>query len=453
MTEKLSKHSGMNRRGFLKLTGTATVGSAALAGSVLTGAAPASAAIMGSASRAAPLPDAKGARVVVVGGGWAGLSMSKYLKKENPDFDVVMLEPNSMFFSCPLSNLWLANVVTTDSLIRSYSDAAHNNGYIWLQAALTDLDRDAKIAYTSLGTISYDYIVLAPGIDYNYNSIGVEDPAEQYALAQAYPAAFKPGSEHLSLKAKLDNFEEGVFLLNVPQGNYRCLPGPYERAALIASYFKKEGIPGKVVLLDPNAKPTIKADGFLAAFNELYGDTLEYVVSTKIMGVDMGAKKVATEFDEVEFTDAAIYPQVRASRLIENVGLANPDSAQFEANIDQLKNHAMGDEHTYVIGDSRPMPFSKSGNTANTEAKIIARRIAMHAAGKDMAWESPRTICFSMVDSDPEESIMVDAKYAHDGNGAGWGFTDVTMINDRSGDLAKSNVEWGEGLFRDMFEA
>ncbi len=442
----------LNRRGFLKLSGSSTIGAAAATG-LVGGAQPAAAAVMGSASRAAPLPDAKGPRVVVVGGGWGGLTMAKYLKKHNPAFDVVMLEPSSVFFSCPLSNLWLDGVVGTDLLIHSYVDAAKNNGYVWLQAALTDLDRDAKRAYTSLGTIDYDYIVLAPGIDYMYESFGIEDPAEQYMVAQTYPAAFKPASEHLSLKAKLDNFDEGVFLLTVPPGNYRCLPGPYERACMIASYFKREEIPGKVVLIDPNDKPTIKAEGFLAAFSDLYSDTLEYMTSAKIEGIDLANKTVKTDFDEIRFNDAAIYPRVRASRLIENLGLADEKSAQLEAKIDQLKNHIIGDEYTYVVGDARPMPFSKSGNTANTEAKIIAKRIAMHAQGKDMDWESPNTICYSMVGDNPQESIMVDAKYKHDGTGNNWGFTDVTMINDRSTDLAKANIEWGKGLYRDMFSS
>ena len=452
MSQDNTSASRINRRGFLKLSGSTAAGAAAAGAAGLAGSAmPAAAAVMGAASRPAPLPEAKGARVVVVGGGWAGLTMAKYLKKHNPAFDVVLLEPSSVFFSCPLSNLWLDGVVSTDLLMHSYVDAANNNGYIWLQAALTDLDREAKRAYTSLGTIDYEYIVLAPGIDYMYEAIGVEDPAEQYMVAQAYPAAFKPASEHLSLKAKLDNFDEGVFALSVPEGNYRCLPGPYERACMIAAYFKREEIPGKVVLLDPNPKPTIKAEGFLAAFEELYKDTLEYVTSTKITGVDLANKTIKTDFDDVRFADAAIYPRVRASRLIENLGLANEKSAQLEANIDQLKNHIVGDEYTYVVGDSRPMPFSKSGNTANTEAKIIAKRIAMHAQGKDMPWESPRTICYSMVGDNPQESIMVDAKYKHDGTGNGWGFTDVTMINDRTEDLGKANIEWGKGLYRDMF--
>ena len=452
MAEKKTtgRRAGLDRRDFLKTAGLAGAGAVAGMGGIAGSAAPAAAAIAGPLGRAADLPPRKGQRVVVVGGGWSGLTLAKYLKKANADFDVVLVEPNAMFMSCPLSNLWLGGVIGIDILLHSYVEAARNNGYVWLQAMLVQLDREKRRAWTTAGYIDYDYIVLAPGIDYDYPSLGVKDPAEAAMVAQAYPAAFKPGSEHLSLKEKLDNFEEGAFVLNVPPGNYRCLPGPYERACMIASYFKKEGIKGKVLLLDPNEEPTIKAEGFLKAFEELYKDVLEYHTAMTITGVDVGKNRVITEFGEIEFADASLYPRVRAARLIEDLGLNDPKSRQYEAKIDPFFYNVPGDLHTYVTGDSRSQPFSKSGNTANTEAKVVAKIIAARAAGKEPKWESPNTICYSMVNTDPNESIMVDAKYTFTKD-KGWDFTDVKLITERSRQLGKANIEWGKGLYRDMF--
>ncbi len=442
--------AGLGRRDFLKGAALATAATGAGLVSAGSGASPAMAAIAGPMSRPAGLPRPAGQRVIVVGGGWSGLTMAKYLKKNNPKFDVVMIEPNATFFSCPLSNLWLGGVVETDLLLHSYTDAAKNNGYIWLQGMLVQLDREKRRAFTTAGYIDYDYIVLSPGIDYNYASVGVKDPGEAARLAQTCPAGFKPGSEHLSIKAKLDDFEEGVFLLNVPPGNYRCLPAPYERACMIASYFRAEGIKGKVVLLDPNEKPAIKANGFLAAFRELHKGYIDYQTAATITGVDVAGKTVETEFGKVEFADAAIYPRVRAARLIEDLGLTDPESLQMEGRIDHFRYTVPGDDHTYICGDARPMPFSKSGNTANTEAQIVAKMIAARARGEDSPWESPNTICYSMVDANSRESIMVDARYKFT-KGKGWGFTDVKMIEKRSKKLGKANIEWGKGLYRDMF--
>ena len=440
--------SGPSRRGFLTLAGAAAAGGMASGASAAADASPY---VSGPLARPAPLHEPRGPRCLVIGGGWAGLTLAKYLRKQAPDFDVVLVEPSSLFFSCPLSNLWLGEVIDLGLLTHSYVDAARAAGYRWLQAMLVDVDRHKRRAFTSAGYIDYDWLVLAPGIDYHYPSLGVNDPAEQAMLATHWPAGFRPGSEHLSLKAKLEDFEEGIFLLNVPPGNYRCYSGPYERACIIAGWMKREGIKGKVVLLDPHERPAIKADGFLAAFERFHKDHLEYVTGVEISGVDVGKRVVRTEFDEYPFTDAAIYPRVRAARLIEQLGLAREDSRQFEADIDPLKYNIRGDERVYVLGDARPMPFSKSANTAYTEAQYVARLIAARARGEDVAWESPVTSCHSMVSLDPPMSISIESRYSHDGNGKNWGFASVKLVEEPSEGLGMANVEWGKGLFRDLF--
>ncbi len=439
----------LDRRQFMRMSGG---GAAAVAAGAATLAAvrPAAAAQSGRTGRPAELPAATGPRCVVVGGGSSGVTIAKYLKKENPAFDVVLVEPNATYMSCFLSNLWLDDLISLETLQHSYIDAARNGGYVWLQGKLIDLDRETKRAFTSEGYIDYQYIVLAPGIDYNYAAFGLDDPALAIACAQNFPAGFKPGSEHLSIRRKLAEFEGGTFLLTVPTGNYRCLPAPYERACMIANYFQKNSIAGKIVLLDPNAQPFApKAPGFLAAFSELYGDIIDYQPSTTIQSVDPLGKTVTTDFDTISFDDAAIYPRVRAAKLIEDLGLNDPNSPQMEADIDTFKYWAKGDHTCYVTGDCRPMAYSKSGNTANTEGHYVARLIAAVEAGRDIDWESPQTICYSMVNGTPEEAIVVKARY----NKEDFTFTDVELDNTRSAAVAAAAREWGEGLYRDMFGA
>ncbi len=449
MTSQPHKPSkGIERRGFLKLSAGSTAAAAAVGAGLLTGGTtPASAKMTGRTNRAADLPAATGPRCVVVGGGVSGLTMARALKKANPKFDVVMVEPNATYFSCVLSNLWLADLLDLKALVYSFCDAAKDGNYTWLQGKLIDLDRDAKRAYTSEGYIDYKYIVIAPGIDYNYASVGIKDPAMAEMCAMNYPAAFKPGSEHLTLKKKLEGFEGGTFVSTVPTGNYRCLPGPYERACMIAAYFQKNKIKGKIILLDPGEKPFAPlATGFLAAFSELYKDVLEYKPSTDIKSVDPIKKTVTTEFDTIKFEDATIYPRNRASKIIEQLGLHDPKSPQLEADINVYTYACKGDNTCYVTGDARPMGMSKSANTANTEAHYVARRIAAREAGKEIEWESPTTLCFAPTNAYPEEAVMVQAKYKKDG----FGFTDVTLDNKRSESTAKAGREWYKGLVRDM---
>ncbi len=443
--------SGASRREFLKLTGLGTLAAGGALATSSAEAAPASPRLAGPLTQPAPLPKAKGPRCVIIGGGWSGLTLAKYLREAEPRFDVVLVEPSSLFFSCPLSNLWLGEVIDLDLLTHSYVDAARAGGYVWLQAMLADLDREKRRAWTTAGYVDYDYLFLAPGIDYHYPSLGVDDPEQQAMIATHWPAGFRPGSEHLSIKRKLEDFEEGVFLLNVPPGNYRCYSGPYERACVIAGWLKREGIAGKVLLLDPHERPAIKADGFLHAFETFHKDHLEYVPGTTITGIDPEGQKVMTEFDEYDFADACIYPRVRASRLIERLGLAKRNSPQFEADIDPLKYNVRGDERVYVTGDARPMPFSKSANTAYTEAQYVARLVAARENGRDEPWVSPVTSCHSMVSIDPPMSISIESRYRHDGKGDGWDFAGVKLIEEPSEGLGKANVEWGRGLYLDLF--
>ena len=440
------------RRDFLKISGTTVAGVASgLSASALAAARLDSTPGAVTLGRRAELPKARGQRVVVIGGGWSGLTIAKYLRKENPKFDVVLIEKRAMFMSCPISNLWLADVVNLEFIHRSFLDAAKNGGYIFFNATVVDIDRTSRKVYTEQGYVNYDYLVLAPGIDYDYASIGVSNPEDEYALKTQYPAGFMPGSEHISIKNKLDGFEGGIFLLTVPSGNYRCLPGPYERACMVAAIFKKNKIKGKVVLLDANPDITIKKDGFHAAFDQIYKGILEYHKNSAIKSVDVAKREVRTDFDTFKFDDAAIYPRIRASKLIEQLGLVNPESPQKEANIDVLKYNVIGDKRVYVTGDSRPMPYSKSGNTANSEGRFVAKVIAARAAGKEVDWESPRTICYSGVAIDPLQSISVDARYQYNSKEKSFAFDKVQMFEKWDAARGQANLEWARGLYRDMF--
>jgi NADH dehydrogenase FAD-containing subunit len=447
----------ITRRDFMKVSGitTAAVAAGAVGGVLGASATAAGAAdkkvMVGTGSQAS-LPKAKGPRVVIVGGGTSGLTIAKYVKKENPKLDVVLVEKRDMYSSCFSSNLWYADLVNLEFLANhSFLDAARNNNYTFLNATCIGLDRTSRTVYTNVGEIKYDYLVLAPGIDYDYTRIGVTDPDKEYLLRTQYPAGWTMPTEHVTIRDKIRSFEGGVFVQTVPSGNYRCLPAPYERACMIASYFKKNKIKGKVLVLDHNADITIKAKGFHAAFDELYKGTIEYVKAAEISDVDPVKKVIKTTFDSYSFDDAAIYPGVRASRLIEQFGLVDPASPQKEAHIDPFKYNIIGDERVYVTGDSRSQPYSKSANTANSEGQYVAKLIAARSMGKDIEWVSPHTICYSMVNADPMEAIAVDAAYAYDATKKSFGFTNVKMLEDRNLSKGQATLEWAKGIYRDLF--
>lgn len=294
--------------------------------------------------------------------------------------------------------------------------------------------------------------MLAPGIDYNYASVGIKDPTAMQMLRTHYPAGFVSGSEHITLKRKVEEFKKGVFVLTVPPGIFRCIASVYERACIIAASFKKRKLPAKVLLIDPRNNPAVNSVGFLAAFEELYKDQLEYMPLSTIQNIDPVAKTIRTDFDDIKFSDAAIYPRVRAARMIQEFGLADPKSLQKEANIDSFNYNIIGDEHTYVIGDSRPMPFSKSASVARGEGGHVAKVISARTQGKSIPWVTPESVCYSMVDPDAKKSIVSHSYYQFSQATKQWEFArNSKSTDDRSKDLGRQTVEWSEKQFKDLF--
>ena len=404
----------------------------------------------------APLADATGPRVVVVGGGWSGLSVAKYTKIFAPNADVVLVEQRHEFVSCPLSNLWIVDKIELEYLTHDYLQAARKNNYTYFHATAVDLDKENQILKTSNGNIKYDYLVFAPGIDYDYSK-WTKDIAFENRLRQEYPAGFIPGSEHITLRNKVMNFKGGNFILTVPAGNYRCLPAPYERACVIADYFKQKKLDAKVILLDENNTITIKEKGFHSAFKELYADYIEYIPGTIITKIDLDDKIVHTEFDQFEFEDAAFYPHVRGAKILERVGLAKDAKNKLEAHINPLTYEAIGVKNIFISGDSRPMGFSKSGNTSNSEGHFVASLIAQKInKTKDIKWEPPTTTCFSAVSIEPEQAIYIYTQYSYDKTSDTFDFAGTLSSENwkKHGRVNASSIyDWAEALYSDMFDA
>ncbi len=416
-------------------------------------------------STKAPIPDTKQPRVVILGGGWSGLSVAKTVTAFAPKADVILVEKRHEFISCPVSNLWLVDQVELDYITHDYLQAARNYNYTFFNATAIGIDKKKRILKTSEGDIAFDYLVLSPGIDYDYSK-WTTDTALVTRLKQEYPAAFIPGSEHMTLKSKIHNFKGGNFILTVPGGNYRCLPAPYERACLIADYFKQKKLKAKVILLDENNAITIKKKGFSSAFEELYADYIEYVPNAAITGFDLDKKIVSTEMEDYEFEDAAFYPRVRGAKILETMGLAKDAKDMMEGHINSLTYEVIGEKDIFIAGDARPMGFSKSGNTSNTEGKyvgsIVAKRINKEEAP---AWEPPITMCFSAVATKPAKAIYIFTQYSFDKKDKDpkhvkfedwkkFSFSNTMSSENwkKDGDVdADSILSWSAALYFDMF--
>jgi len=399
----------------------------------------------------------KDPHVVVVGGGWSGLAFARNIRKFAPETKVTLVEKREFFFSCPVSNAWMFDLVDMDFITHSFIDAANSHDYTYLHAEVMGFDAKKNILETTQGELNYDYLIFATGIEYDYTKWSKGDKVFEKRLQREYPAAFVAGSEHLTLKRKIQNYKGGNFILTVPAGNYRCLSGPYERASLLADHIKHNKIDGKVILLDANNTVTIKEEGFLSLFKELYKDELVYHSSYNIEKIDLDRKVVIDDFDEeIAFEDAAFYPDVKAPKLLEELGLTIKTAYnRVEANLDVYTNRFKGYDNVFGCGDLRPMGFSKSGNTAYTEGENVARVVADVIHGKEPKWVSPITLCISTVSTKPLREMSVLSEYKYGSHGETLfsnSSTDEDWKHSKLGE-AKAQLHWAKSMYDAMFYA
>lgn len=384
----------MNRRDFNKVLLGATALSFAACTSMNSG--------LGS------LP-ASGDRVVVVGGGFGGATAAKYIKRFSPDTEVVLVEMNKTYYTCPFSNTVLAGINDISFIAHDYKTLEKKHGVKVVHKKVKKVDGKTKNVVLEDGTmIPYTKAVVAPGIDFKFEK-GYEADSEMYA-----PHAYKAGAQTTLLRKQLEEMKDGGTFVMVPPGNpFRCPPGPYERVSLIADYFKKHKPNSKIIILDQKNKFS-KQGLFTEAWENLYGDMIEWRSAEfggKCLKVDPKNKVVSTEDGDVEADVLNYIPYQKAGMVAHASGLTKGDWCPV--NTMTFESRLVKD--VYVIGDaSIATKMPKSGFSANSQAKIAALQISRALKGKGPV-TPPKlaNTCYSLVSS--EYGITVAAVYeAHE---------------------------------------
>jgi sulfide dehydrogenase [flavocytochrome c] flavoprotein chain len=368
----------------------------------------------GIASAMLPRPMlAQGAapKIVVVGGGFAGLTAARVAKRYDKGLDVTLVEANPTYTACPFSNDVIAGLRDIKEQQFGYGKVA-TDGITLAQTNATGIDATARTVTLANGsTLNYDRLILAPGIELRFDAL----PGYDEAASQRMPHAWKAGEQTMLLRRQIEAMEDGgVVVIVSPQNPYRCPPGPYERASLIAWYLKAKKPRSKVMILD--AKDAFsKQRLFQNAWKQMYPN-LEWVslsMGGKVSSVDPATNTVSTDFDKVKAAIANVIPPQKAGRIAEVAGATDRsgwcpiDPVTFESK--QVPNiHVIGDA---AIAGAMP----KSAFAANSQAKVCAVAVAKLARGEKP--ETPKLIntCYSLVA--PDYGVSVAAIY-HPVNGA-----------------------------------
>lgn len=420
------------RRDFLKTAGVAAAGSTTLAGL-------SACATVGGKSRG---------HVVIVGGGYGGATTAKYLRMWSKGaVDVTLIERNPTFISCPISNLVIGGIKQMEDITVSYDNLKSKWGVKLITDEVTAVDSAKRTVTTAKhGTVGYDRLVLSPGIDFIPNAVAGLDGNEERV-----PHAWKAGPQTVLLRKQLQDMTDGgVFALHIPKVPYRCPPGPYERACVVANYLRQAKPKSKVLVLDANGEIQSKKALFTKAF-ESYKGMIEYVPNSELRGVDAASRTAELEFDKINADVLNVIPPMRAGNIAMKAGL--PLINDRWVDVDWLTLEAKGVPDVHVIGDALfPAPtMPKSGHMANQHGKVAAAAILNLFEGLA---PNPTPVvmntCYSFVDS--KNVIHVASVHQYDAEkkqpmpvqGAGG----VSMAaNELEG---KAALAWAKNIWADM---
>ena len=358
-------------------------------------------------------------RVIVIGGGYAGATMAKYLRMWGGNqLEIILIEPNTTFVSCPLSNLVLGGSKRIGDLTFNYS-GLDRYGIKRLHESVTAIDAEKRRVMVESGDeLVYDRLVIAPGIDFMYDQLPM---LASTAAQENVPHAWKAGPQTVNLRRQLEAMPDGgVFVISIPKMPYRCPPGPYERASQAAFYLKQAKPRSKVIVLDANPDIVSKKGLFSKAWATLYPGMVEYRPNSTVVEVDVAGRSVITEFEKVRADVLNVIPPQRAGKPAQMAGVNNVDRRWCE--VDFLTYESSVVPGVHVIGDAVSAGLPKSAHMATSQAKVCASAIAALMAGEaiDAAPVFANT-CYSFVSDkmamhvanvyryDPEKKIMLSA--------------------------------------------
>lgn len=431
-----------NRRRFLQVTAS---------GGVRAGLAGLGAGLALAGCTTAPVAQSRPiGRVVVIGGGFGGATAAKYLRMwSGGAIEVILVERNSRFVSCPVSNLVLGGSKSMMDLTRDYGALAAHGVQIRHEEA-SGIDPLKKVVRfrSGLADLDYDRLIVSPGVDFMFDQIeGLTPDAQKMALH-----AWKAGPDTVALRRQLEAMPDGgVYVLSIPRAPYRCPPGPYERACQVAHYFRQAKPRSKIIILDANEDIVSKGPLFRAAWKDLYGGIIEYRGANEVKAVNVATNTVRTDFESIRGDVLNVLPPMRAAEIARATGLVNANNRW--CSVDWLSMESTAHKGIHVLGDatlSAPaMP--KSGHMANEHGKLAAAAIIeLMNGGQPSATPMITNTCYSFVSD--REAIHVASVHRYDAAQK----TLVTVPGSGGVSAQRSELEgayanaWAKNIWSDM---
>ncbi len=382
-------------------------------------------------------------KIVVVGGGFAGATAAKYLRHWSNAVDVTLIEPNVSYQSCILSNLVLNNQMTLSQITFNYTTLAQKYGVSVIFDWVDSIDATNQTVQLRNGNkVAYDRLILAPGV--KFNTVPGLD-------TNKVPHAWKAGAQTQLLQQQLAAMPAGgTFVMTIPPTPYRCPPGPYERACVVADYLKRNKAGAKVIVLDANAGIVAEKTTFETAFNNTYAGMLQYIPNAVLQSVDSDQKIAHTSLGDYKADVLNVIPAQTANDIILNSGLSTSTNAW--APVNPLSYESTLVPNIHIIGDAQATNQPKAGHIANAEAKVCADAILRLIDG-GQPYSNPMTnsACYSPITATTASWLTV--VFAYD-QASGM----MKAVTESSGEAAAPSsknynrmFDWANNLFADTF--
>ena len=389
-------------------------------------------------------------RVLVVGAGFGGATAARYLKLwGGAGIEVMLIDRNPQFVSCPLSNLVLGGSRRIEEITVGYQ-GLREQGVVVLNDEVTAIDPGKKkVILGKIADQTYDRLIVSPGVDFNFGAVqGLDAQAQKTVLH-----AWKAGQQTVDLRRQLEDMPDGgVFVMTIPGAPYRCPPGPYERACQVAHYFKTRKPRAKVLVLDANPEIMSKKGLFTKAFTELYGGIIDYRPNSNVTEIDARGKVAITELgDRVRADVLNVIPPQGAGDIARQAGLVNANNRW--CHVDWVTMESTAAPGVHVLGDatfSAPaMP--KSGHMANQHGKAAAAAIIEGLSGRTPQPQMMANTCYSFIDDRNVVHVASVHRYTPEKK-------TMETVSGAGGLSAAPNLlegvyanSWAQTIWRDMF--
>ena len=389
-------------------------------------------------------------RVVVIGGGAGGATAARYIAKDSKGaIDVTLIEASKHYYTCFFSNLYLGGFREYASIGHSYDRLAINHGINVIHDWAMSVDGSAKkVNLASGATVSYDKLVLSPGIDMKFDSV----PGYSIDAQDTMPPGWKSGSQVQLIKAQVESMKEGgTFVMVAPPNPFRCPPGPYERISMIAHILKQKNPKAKIIVLDPKTKFS-KQGLFLEGWQNHYPGMVEWIgadVHGGIKSVNPTTLEIETDLDTFKADAASVVPAQKAGAIAHSAGVTKGDWTP----IIPATMASKADPNIHVIGDaSIAAAMPKSGFSANSQAKVAANAIRGELTGSKVFPARFANTCWSLIATN--DGVKVGASYKA-GQEKIEAFGNFISKTGEDSALRKATYEesigWYYGITTDMF--